>query len=398
MAVSTITLESLKDGVVVDTVVVSDSSDAYLDDEIILDTDPQGMYDVAFKVRTQSGAFETGGRPVGEEIPIRQPVLPFWLTPESRKRFQKLWGTARNLRKVRCTWDGPSGPRFLILKLAKEIQYTTEDGFDGDIDKVYHAVVSTNAYNPMYEGPETVASWTNPDDRFTVAVVGSAGTFPLTFGGQTVVVPWNVAPSAMQSALESLSSVGAGKVTVTGTPATSSTTGNYLVVFAVGTNGVLTGSTSGLTGTGLGLLQKSVTVKYAANTGWFEVWNPTDQDGWLEWLFDPAQEWQFPDFAFGQERAWNRPVGSDAARMIVTAPVTSRLSVMSDPMMDTYVCADLSNFAGLMNGVEPVYPVPQYTGTEDDPVLMPVVCKGPAGAKVTLRQRRFWSAESGLEA
>lgn len=400
MAVSTITLESLSpiDGTVLDTVVVSAPNDDYLDDDIILDTDPQGMYDTGFKVRTQSGAFEPGGRPVGEEVPIREPILPFWLTPESRPRFQKLWGTPYHLRKVRCTWDGPSGPRKLILKLAKEIQYTTEDGFDADIDKVYHAVASTHAYNPMYEGPETVASWTNPDDRFTLAVVGSGGTFPLTFGGQTAVVPWNATPSAMQSALESLSSVGAGKVTVTGTPATSSTTGNYLIVFAVGTNGVLSASTSGLTGTGIGLLQKSVKVSYAPNTGWFEVWNPTDQNLYPEWEFDPAQEWQFADFAFGQERAWNRPVGEDAARMIVTVPVTSLLSVMVDPFMDTYVCADLSNFAGLMNGVEPVYPVPPYTGTEDDPVQMPVVCKGPAGAKATLRQRRFWSAESGLEA
>jgi hypothetical protein len=48
--------------------------------------------------------------------------------------------------------------------------------------------------------------------------------------------------------------------------------------------------------------------------------------------------------------------------------------------------------------VEPIYMVPPYTGTEDNPVLMPVVCNGPAGAKATLRQRRFWSAESGLEA
>ncbi|MGZ9830219.1 hypothetical protein ACXYTP_25225, partial [Tsukamurella ocularis] len=78
--------------------------------------------------------------------------------------------------------------------------------------------------------------------------------------------------------------------------------------------------------------------------------------------------------------------------------LTQMLSIMSDPLMDTYVNADLSNAAGLFNGVEPVYPVPQYTGTQDDPILMPVVCRGPAGAKATLAMRRFWSAESGLEA
>lgn len=404
MAVSTITLESLVNGTVVDSVVVSAPNDEYLLDDIILDTDPQRLYDVGFTVRTQSGAFENGGRIVGEEVPIREPVLPFHLTKASRPRFQRFWGTPRNLRKVRMTWDGPSGPRHLILKLAKEILFTTEDGFDtSEDDDEYHAVVSALAINPMYEGVEDVSEWVNPDDRFTLNVVAKSGTFPLTFGGQTATVPWNVSPAALQSAFEGLSSVGAGKVTVTGTPATytnttTSTPGNYLIVFAVGTNGVLTGSTTGLDGVGPLSATKSVTIDYAPNTGWFGVWNPTDQPEWLEWEFDPAKEWQFPDFGFGQEREWNLPVGSHAARMIVTVPVLALLSVMVDPLMDTYASADLSNFAGLMNGVEPVYPVPPYTGTEDDPVLMPVVCKGPAGATATLRQRRFWSAESGLEA
>ena len=395
MAVATITLESSNG----DSVVVSAPNDAYLADDIILDTGPDSVYDTGFTVRTQSGAFEPGGRAVGEDVPIRNPILPFWLTPASRPRFQRLWGSPYHLNKVKCTWDGPSGPRFLYLKLAKEIQYTTEDGFDADIDEVYHAVVSANAYNPMYEGVEDVASWENPDDRFAVAIVADDGTFPLSFGGNTTAdIAWNAAPSALQAALEALPSVGAGKVTVTGTPATASTTGTYLVVFAVGTNGVLTGSADDLSGTGPLGLTKSLTIDYAPNTGWFEVWNPTDQKLWPEWEFDPAKQWQFPDFGFGQERKWNRPVGSDAARMIVTPQLTQLLSVMSDPFMDTYVSADLSNAAGLFNGVEPVYPVPPYTGTEAAPVLMPVVCKGPAGAKATLRQRRFWSAESGLEA
>jgi hypothetical protein len=169
------------------------------------------------------------------------------------------------------------------------------------------------------------------------------------------------------------------------------------VVFAVGTNGVLTGLDDGPDGHRPRPPDKSVTIDYAPNTGWFDVWNPTDQPLWPEWTFDPAEQWKFPDFSFGQERKWGRAVGVDAARLIVTPRLTQMLSVMSDPFMDTYVNADLSNAAGLFNGVEPVYMVPPYTGTEDDPVLMPVICFGPAGAKVTLRQRRFWSAESGLE-
>lgn len=390
MPVSTITLESSNG----DSVVVSAPNDEFLEDDIILDTDPQGMYDTGFKLRTQSGAFENGGRVVGESVPIREPVLPFHLTQESRKRFQKLWGTPRHLRKVKCTWDGPSGPRFLWLKLAKDILYTTEDGFDADIDKVYHAVVSAVAVQPMYEGVEDVQEWINPGLRFTVTYAGGifgflSGTFTLTFGGNTTSgLAHNASTGAVQTALEGLASVGAGNVTVTGAP------GNYAIDFTI--PGELTGNGSSLIGDDL--FGKPFKVGYGPNTGWFEVWNPTDQDLWPEWELDPAQSWQFPDFGFGQELRWGRPVGADAARMIVTPELQQLLSVMSDPMMDTYVSADLSNAAGLFNGVEPLYPVPPYTGTEDDPVLMPVVCNGPAGAKVTLRQRRFWSAESGLEA
>lgn len=292
MAVATITLSSTNG----DSVVVSPPGPA---SDIVLDTDPQGMYDTGFTIRTQSGAFETGGRIVGETVPIREPILPFWLTPQSRPRFQRLWGTPGNFHKVTCTWDGPSGPRSLVLKLAKEILYTTEDGFDAHIDGTYHAVVSALATNPMYEGVEDVSSWSKP---------------------------------------------GSG-------PATA----------------------------------------------WFEVWNPTDQNLWPEWTFDPADEWQFPDFSFGQERRWGRTVGEDAERMIVTPELEQILSVMSDPFMDTYVSADLSNAAGLFNGVEPIYAVPPYTATSVRPLLMPVICDGTEGATVTLRQRRFWSAESGLE-
>jgi hypothetical protein len=388
MAVATITLDSSNG----DWVVVSAPNDEYLADEIILDTDPKGMYATGFTVRTISGAFETGGRIVGEQVPIREMVLPFWLTPASRMRFQRLWGTPGNFQKVTYTYDGPSGPRSLVLKLSKEIEYTTQDGFDADIDAEYHAVVSAIAINPMYEAAEDVAEFVNPDDRFTVVIVGTGGTFPLTFtptvGSPATAtgIAYNAAPSAVQSAIEALAPVGAGKVTVTGTA------GNYLVVFAVGTNGVLSSTGSGVTGTG-----HAVNIDYAPNTGWFDVWNPTDQPLRPEWTFDPAEQWKFPDFAFGQELKWGRTVGEDAARLIVTVPVTSQLSVMSDPFMDTYMCADLSNFAGLMNGVEPMYAVPPYTGTEDVPVLEPVICFGPAGATATLRQRRFWSAEAGLE-
>ena len=294
MPVATITLETDDDSVV-----ISAPNDEFIDDDIILDTAPDGIYDTGFTIRTQSGAFEIGGRIIGQEVPIRQMTLPFWLSPSSRPRFQKLWGTPGNFKKVRWHYDGPSGRRSLTLKLAKQIAYETEDGHDAAIDDVYHAVVVALAVNPMYESAEDIQEWENP----------SLGT----------------------------------------------------------------------------------------NTGYFSVWNPTDQPLWLEWTFDPATSWSFPDFSFGQERQWGRTAGADAARMIVTPALTQMLSVMADPMMDTYVNADLSNAAGLFNGVEPLYAVPPYTANEASPIVVPITCNGPAGAKATLRMRRYWSAESGLE-
>jgi hypothetical protein len=462
MAVATITLESSNG----DSVVVSAPNDEYLEDDIILDVNPDGLYDTGFTVRTSSGAFEQGGRIVGESVPIREMVLPFWLTPQSRPRFQRLWGTPGNFNKVRWHYEGPSGRRSLTLKLAKEIKYTTEDGFDADVDSVYHAVVSAIAVNPMYEADEEIQEWTN-SGNFSVYLTATSGTFTLGYAGQlTSAIAYNANAATVQSALEGLSTIGAGNVTVTGnagawtvlTPETcpgnltvdgtslaplsfSVTLGtlNYTITIGgqttapiaflasattirqaieqlsnIGTGGVTVNSTifgyslQFATGPLNGFLVALFTGQSTAgihiarvvtnpNTGYFDVWNPTDQDLWLEWELDPATSWSFPDFGYGQERKWGRTVGQDAARMIVTPALTQLLSVMSDPMMDTYVSADLSNAAGLFNGVEPLYQVPPYTGTEASPETVPVICRGPSGAKATLRQRRFWSAESGLE-
>lgn len=401
MSVARITWETTSTHSYEDVIVISAPNDDYLDEDIILDTDPQGLYDTAFKLRTQSGAFQPGGRIVGEQIPIREMTFPLHITPATRPRLQRMWGTPGNFKKVRYTYDGRSGPRSLTLRLSKEIAYTTEDGFDADIDDAYHAVVTAIAVNPMLEGIEDVSQWVNPDDRFTLTIKAAGGSFPLMFGGQTASsVPWNVSLSSLKTRLEGLSSVGAGHVTVTGTPATSSTAGVYTIVFT-GVNGVLTKTNGTLDEGGfwaaLGFDNGTADIDYAPNTGWFEVWNPTDQDLWLEWALDPADKWQFPDFAFGQERKWNRAPNQDAYRMIVTPKLTQLLSIMSDPFLDTYVNADLSNAAGNFNGVEPIYAVPPYTYTSDDPLLLPVICYGPAGAKASLRMRRFWSAESGLE-
>lgn len=289
----------------VDSVIVSGPGWDVAADGISLDTDPKGLYSTGFVVRTQSGVNEFGGRITGQSVPVREMTLPFDLfetvsgpVSETKWRFHRLFGSPPNLNRVTWSYDLDE-QRKLVGRLSKEIDFTTEDGFDETIDGDHvHAVVSLIVPQPNYEGPEKRATWTK--------------------------------------------------------------------------------ASSGL------------------ETGYFAVWNPTDQPLWLEWVIDPCTSCSFPDFSYGQERKFNRPTNADVARMIITPALVSKLSVMVDPMMRTYVTADGSNITPLFNGVEPVYQVPPYTGSKGSPVVYPVTMDAPAGRRVTLVQRRFWSAESGL--
>lgn len=130
-----------------------------------------------------------------------------------------------------------------------------------------------------------------------------------------------------------------------------------------------------------------------SHTGTLIVSNPTDQKCFLEYTMDPATSWAFPDFSFGQEDYYDRAVGVDAERMIVSPALTQRLSVMADKQYDTYVSADLSNAGGLFGVVKPQYWLPPYT----PPTEVPVACNGPKDATITITMRRLWSSETGLE-
>lgn len=137
------------------------------------------------------------------------------------------------------------------------------------------------------------------------------------------------------------------------------------------------------------------------NTLWVPMWNPTDQKAWPEWAFKPngTASFSFADFSFGNEQeidpTWTP--GQHANRMINMPKINKMWSVMSHPLMDPYIAADLSNADGQMGAVEPLYWVPPYTGTADNPILLPVTINGPAGAQAKFTLRRFWSAEMGLE-
>jgi len=100
-----------------------------------------------------------------------------------------------------------------------------------------------------YIGTNVVADGADTAEVQTVTITGTptGGTFTLSFNGQTTSgIAYNAAASAVQTALNGLSTIGAGGVTVTGGPGPGTP---YTVTFAnAGNVNPLTASGSGLTG------------------------------------------------------------------------------------------------------------------------------------------------------
>jgi hypothetical protein len=98
-----------------------------------------------------------------------------------------------------------------------------------------------------YIGTNVVADGADTAEVQTVTITGTptGGTFTLSFNGQTTSgIAYNAAASAVQTALNGLSTIGANGVTVTG-----SAGGPYTVTFAnAGNVNAMTASGSGLTG------------------------------------------------------------------------------------------------------------------------------------------------------
>ena len=106
------------------------------------------------------------------------------------------------------------------------------DGFELEL-LALEPIVPLTSFNPL-----------QTSGTVTIGGTPTGGTFTLSFAGQTTTgIAYNAAASAVQSALEALSTVGSGNATVTG-----SAGGPYSVtISAVGT---LTGSGASLTPTG----------------------------------------------------------------------------------------------------------------------------------------------------
>lgn len=131
------------------------------------------------------------------------------------------------------------------------------------------------------------------DNDWAVGVgAASAGTFTLTFKGQTTAgIAYNATAAAVKSAIQALSTVGAGNVNVTGTAPTW--TVQFTGALALDTS-ALTGSGSGLTGGAFTATAAPVYYTFTHDMCFFvtNVADFSDSDGVyaIEWTFGLAED------------------------------------------------------------------------------------------------------------
>lgn len=95
--------------------------------------------------------------------------------------------------------------------------------------------------------PQYGKVFTPTADVQTITITGSptGGTYTLSFGGQTTsALAFNANAAAIQAALQALSTIGSGKVAVTGTGPFLATFSLYGLQGAITATGSLTGGTS----------------------------------------------------------------------------------------------------------------------------------------------------------
>lgn len=170
----------------------------------------------------------------------------------------------------------------------------------------------------------------------TITGTPTGGTFTLTFNGRTTsAIAFNAAASAVQTALEALSSIGTGNVTVTGSPG-----GPYTVTFIGGlaaTNVPAMTATSALTGgTSPGVTIASPTpgvpIDLAPLPAGYEDLGWTNTDGITYGRNTTVSEIR----SFGSTDPTRADVTADTMTMVVTCQETKLLTI------GVYTGADVS--------------------------------------------------------
>jgi hypothetical protein len=122
----------------------------------------------------------------------------------------------RNVRKQLNILKAPQSPRYFIVSSKDEVALMGDSNLQSFFAFAQSQTVEQGK-SPVLYGLETRFSQLVPVGALVTLGSQSSGTFTLTYGGQTTSgIAYNAAASAVQTALETLSSIGSGNVSVTG--------------------------------------------------------------------------------------------------------------------------------------------------------------------------------------
>jgi hypothetical protein len=156
----------------------------------------------------------------------------------------------------------------------------------------------------------------------------TAGNFTLTVGGQTTAnIAWNATAVAIKTAVELLSTVGAGKATVTGTAATGA---GVVITIATPFAGSVTGTAVALTGGSL----------VVVSSGWRNVGHTSRGD--------------LPEFGYdGGDSEVKGTWQNESLREVVTDPIADYLTLnlhqFDQDTFELYYGANSSGTAGVFS-------------------------------------------------
>jgi len=175
---------------------------------------------------------------------------------------------------------------------------------------VYTAPVGTASPTPAQIKAFEASAFGDAGGDKVIVSAGTGGTFTVTVGGQTTApLAFNVALAAFKAAVEGLSSVGVGKVTVTGTTAA---TPGLTVKFDSSVVGTLSVDGTSLTG-------GTVTVTTKPGTGTGAAWTNVGH----------TSRGDLPEFGFeGGDTEVKGTWQNESLREIVTDPIADYLTLL----------------------------------------------------------------------
>lgn len=118
----------------------------------------------------------------------------------------------------------------------------------------------------------------------------------------------------------------------------------------------------------------------------FDVFNPTDQKSWLQWVIEGPGIWSLPDYSWADDE--------HAFRGIQMPSIVSgeTVTVDSHPLEETAISNLNPNYWARMGIMRFLYPVPPHTPLTTVNVHY---SQSQAGASVMLRQPRHWARPFG---